>query len=373
MTTLSLCDKFTKLYTYDLDIFLYACYIRRNFYFKKKTVIILGSSFSHISHLDQHFLLALIQNLYKIWPFLTTSQLLILCKPNNIFLNLFQSFILVFLLLPLLPTVCCQYSHHSELFELNWIVLLPTKSSNWFLIFICNKSQIIVMTFVSEWSGLPSPYVLLLLSFLIHSTPVLLPLYASQNTPRILLPHDIYTAWMFLPLDSHSLFPPFLQVSAKNHLCPWPLSLQFPPLTDNFLFLFCSIHQICTQCQYEQLLVWCSGQKINKIGKDYSLHGTYILAGGDKKQLDEECKRKRKDEFQGFDPNNQNNGAVSAKIIKTEHTANSKRKKISSVLGMLCPLFCLIFLISSYQHWHNMHFTCLLYIFSLFYTLECNL
>lgn len=45
------------------------------------------------------------------------------------------------------------------------------------------------------------------------------------------------------------------------------------------------------------------------------------------KQLDEECKRKRKDEFQGFDPNNQMNGVVSAKIRKTEHTANSKRKK----------------------------------------------
>lgn len=134
VTTLSLCDKFTKLYTYDLGIFLYACYIQRKFYFKKKTVIILGSSFSHISHLGQCFLLALIQNLYKIWPFLTTSQLLILCKPNSIFLNLFQSFILVFLFPPLLPIVYCQYSHHSELLKLNWIVLLPTKLSNWFLI-----------------------------------------------------------------------------------------------------------------------------------------------------------------------------------------------------------------------------------------------
>ena len=45
------------------------------------------------------------------------------------------------------------------------------------------------------------------------------------------------------------------------------------------------------------------------------------------KQLDEECKRKRKDEFQGIDPNNQKNGVGSAKIRKTEHTANSKRKK----------------------------------------------
>jgi len=43
--------------------------------------------------------------------------------------------------------------------------------------------------------------------------------------------------------------------------------------------------------------------------------------------LNEECKRKRKDEFQGFDANNQKNGVVSDKIRKTEHIANSKRKK----------------------------------------------
>ena len=43
---------------------------------------------------------------------------------------------------------------------------------------------------------------------------------------------------------------------------------------------------------------------VNKIGNDSCLHGTYILAGRDNNRLNEECKRKRKDDFQGFDPNN---------------------------------------------------------------------
>lgn len=36
------------VHDYDLGIFLYVCYIWRKFYFKKKIVIIPGSSFCHI-------------------------------------------------------------------------------------------------------------------------------------------------------------------------------------------------------------------------------------------------------------------------------------------------------------------------------------
>lgn len=276
MTALSVCEKFTKLYTYDLGIFLYAWYIRRKFYFKKKTVIIPDSSFSHISYLDQCFLLALIQNLYKIWPFLTTSQLLILCKPNSIFLNLFPSSILVFLFLPWLPVVYCQYSHHSELVKLNWIVLLPTKSSNWFL--ISNNCHNLCLWGI--WTAiclLPSP------------TRASDSLYSSLAASLCITEHtkDIPAPWHLHCLDVSSLRFTQLIPSLSSGLrkkSPWSrsLSLQWPPLTDSFLFLFCSSHQICTQCQYEQLLAWCSGQKVNKIGKDYSLREICILAEGDK-------------------------------------------------------------------------------------------
>lgn len=71
-------------FIYDLGMSLYECYTCwKGLPLKKKSrnfSWLLFCSHLHADH--ENFLLALIQNLSRIWPFVTTSQLLILSKPT---------------------------------------------------------------------------------------------------------------------------------------------------------------------------------------------------------------------------------------------------------------------------------------------------